>query len=226
MRMETVFCDKCDGLYQRHMNSTQVLCNSCMEGKGWDARKNQLKEERKELENVLKKDTGKTSQNLAKPTEPDTEKTLIKSEKETVKDIGTIKKLTMQEKQNGNAKTESTLESTEENTTPKEKKNSESLFTKEGSAEILPMDSTEQSLTSNMVESASVNLIDESAKHLHSLMKGLFANQPEPEIRAYDPERVKAACMCADNIYKLGKLKNETLKVKSEFIDKYKGMMK
>jgi hypothetical protein len=63
-----------------------------------------------------------------------------------------------------------------------------------------------------MVESPSMNLLDASAEHMFGLMKGLHANQPAPEIRSFDPERVTAACACANTIYKIMRLKLDCIK--------------
>ncbi len=66
---------------------------------------------------------------------------------------------------------------------------------------------------SDLVKSTSMNLIDSSAEHMFALMKGLHANQPEPEIKSYDPDRVRAACACSDQIAKLMRLKLDVVEV-------------
>lgn len=68
-------------------------------------------------------------------------------------------------------------------------------------------------LTSEIIASPSMALLDESANHMFGLMKGLHANQPPAEIRAYDPDRVNSAVACANTIYKIMRLKLDAIKV-------------
>lgn len=75
-----------------------------------------------------------------------------------------------------------------------------------------PVKSIERLNNSDLVRSTSMNLIDDSAEHLLALMKGLHANQPASEIKAYDPDRVRAACQCADQIHKMMRLKFDVLR--------------
>lgn len=61
--------------------------------------------------------------------------------------------------------------------------------------------------TLDVVGSESMSVIDESAKHLLNSMKALTTNLPDSSARLYEPERVTAMCMCADQIQKLIRLK-------------------
>lgn len=67
--------------------------------------------------------------------------------------------------------------------------------------------------SSEIIASQSMSLLDESANHMFGLMKGLQANQPPAEIRAFDPERVNSAVACANTIYKIMRLKLDAIKV-------------
>lgn len=82
---------------------------------------------------------------------------------------------------------------------------------------IPPEDSTPQSKTALLVESPSMSLLDSTAQHLHGLMKGLTANEPDPSLKRYDPETVQAACSCAKNIREIMKLKLDAIKVQKSF---------
>lgn len=88
----------------------------------------------------------------------------------------------------------------------------------EGREMTLPEDSTPQYMSSEMVRSPSMNLIDDSAKHLYSLMKGLTHNYPPDklEIQAYQPVTVQTAVDCAKEIRNLMFLKLETMKFQKE----------
>ncbi len=68
------------------------------------------------------------------------------------------------------------------------------------------------SQTSEMIESASMNILDESANHMFALMKGLNANQPDGDVKRFDPERVNSAVNCANAIYKIMRLKLDAIK--------------
>lgn len=70
-----------------------------------------------------------------------------------------------------------------------------------------------KSESTELVKSPSMSLLDDSANHLYALMKGLHANAPEPETRAYDPDRVRAACLCASEIHKLMRLKLDAIRL-------------
>lgn len=61
-------------------------------------------------------------------------------------------------------------------------------------------------------KSTLMSSIDDSGQHLIGLMKGLFANQPPSDVRSYDPDRVRAACACADQVHKLMRLKYDVIK--------------
>lgn len=67
--------------------------------------------------------------------------------------------------------------------------------------------------SSEIIASQSMSLLDESANHMLDLMKGLHANQPPAEVRAFDPERVNSAVACANTIYKIMRLKLDAIKV-------------
>jgi hypothetical protein len=97
--------------------------------------------------------------------------------------------------------------------TPKTKTASKPASTKIVKSVTLPSVLSPPSETFVLVESPSMSLLDSTANHLHGLMKGLTANQPEAEIRKYDPEIVNAACNCAKNIREIMKLKLDALKV-------------
>lgn len=93
-----------------------------------------------------------------------------------------------------------------------EKTNSEKSLTQD-TKEIPSSVYGKQLTTLNEAASQSANLIDDSTRHLRQLMNGLFANQPESEVRLLDQERVRVACLCADQIHKLLKVKVDMIKV-------------
>lgn len=68
-------------------------------------------------------------------------------------------------------------------------------------------------LNSEIVASQSMSLLDESANHMFDLMKGLHANQPPADVKAFDPDRVNSAVACANTIYKIMRLKLDAIKV-------------
>ncbi|MAD98789.1 MAG: hypothetical protein CMB99_15805 [Flavobacteriaceae bacterium] len=61
--------------------------------------------------------------------------------------------------------------------------------------------------------SASLSLIDSTAIDLQSYMRGMFANQPEPEIRSHQVDKVMAAAAIGRTINELIKTKVEVVKV-------------
>jgi hypothetical protein len=62
---------------------------------------------------------------------------------------------------------------------------------------------------SDLVKSASMNLIDDTAEHLFDLMVSL---EKDSNVHALH-ENVKVACHCADQIHKLLRLKLDVIKV-------------
>ena len=89
---------------------------------------------------------------------------------------------------------------------------SESMQTE--SALVHSTDSKSPSTTLDGTESPSMHLLDASCEHIYSLMKGLTANAPDVNVRAYSPEIVNTACLCAKNIREIMKLKVEVMKIK------------
>lgn len=77
------------------------------------------------------------------------------------------------------------------------------------------MGSTEQYLTSVMVESPSMNLIDESNKHVFDSMKSLATGTDVRSIEV-QAEKINAICNAAKNIRENMKLKLEVLKLQHE----------
>ena len=73
-------------------------------------------------------------------------------------------------------------------------------------------DLNEQSTTALTVGSQSMNLVDDTAKHLFALMKGLTHNLPDAEIKSFDPDKVNAATNCAKQIYQMMRLKLDVIK--------------
>jgi len=63
----------------------------------------------------------------------------------------------------------------------------------------------------------SIALIDSTGSALHSYMRGMFANQPAPEIRTLDVEKVQTAALMARSI-------NELMRTKLEIIKTYDDM--
>ncbi|MGZ3802860.1 MAG: hypothetical protein ACXVB4_01525 [Pseudobdellovibrionaceae bacterium] len=70
----------------------------------------------------------------------------------------------------------------------------------------------EQLMNLETAQSASMNLIEESANHLYGLMKQLKPKKNASNIEVVDTETVHAACNCAKNIRELMNLKLNAMK--------------
>lgn len=84
--------------------------------------------------------------------------------------------------------------------------------------ENLPAASSQPSLLSDVENSPSILLIDESVQHLHGLMTSVarVPDDPEDVNTHLDPQKVGAACNCAKNIVQLLRLKVEMVKLAIE----------
>jgi len=80
--------------------------------------------------------------------------------------------------------------------------------------------STELCLDTRKELSHSTSLLGNTENHLYGLMRSLTANQPPAELKAVDPETVKAACFCADQIYKIGRLRLDAFRLAKELENK------
>lgn len=157
------------------------------------------------LSNKKKRDSESTTKELSRNKEKAPENTTIKIETEKLSNVSsgvkTIKNVNSKPKENIMQKT---------------KKDLMKSSSQENIEEIQPEVCTQQRESSPMVQSASMHLLDSTAEHLHSLMKGLTANSPDPATRAYSTDVVGAACNCAKNIREIMKLKLEAIKVQKE----------
>jgi len=61
-----------------------------------------------------------------------------------------------------------------------------------------------------------IALIDSTANDLHGYMKGLFSNKPEPEVQAYQVDKIEAACMVGKTINELMRTKIKMLNMANE----------
>lgn len=170
------------------------------------------------LQNVFAtRDAEPKIQTLRRRSESAVEKGTLPVENKTAPEQGPIILLTKSAKINngesGRKKTAKDSSNIKGDIMQKTKTVSKRSSTPRGKKEILPTVSTGQSSDVSLVISPSMSLLDDTANHLHSLMRGLHANQPEPEIRAFDPERVNSACNCAKQIYSIMRLKLDAIKV-------------
>lgn len=58
-----------------------------------------------------------------------------------------------------------------------------------------------------------MSLLDDSAKHLHSLMKGVTGPLHEDAVTLPDIDRVNAAANCAKQLYSIMRLKLDAIKL-------------
>lgn len=149
-----------------------------------------------------KETTKPSTPKTQKQSEPPLENTTKKTKQEPLSESVSIEKETRSESL-----------STKGNTMSKTKNASEESSTLVKADVIQPEVSTPQSRNALLVESPSMSLLDSTAQHLHGLMKGLTANEPDPSLKRYDPETVQAACSCAKNIREIMKLKLDAIKV-------------
>ena len=73
-------------------------------------------------------------------------------------------------------------------------------------AVTLYTDSTALSKNCEMEVLQSTNLLINTTQHLHGLMKSLTANRAPADLKEVEPEKVNAACNCANQIYKIARL--------------------
>ena len=66
--------------------------------------------------------------------------------------------------------------------------------------------------------SRSMSLIDSTALGLHSYMRGMFKDEPDPGIKHYEVDKVQTAVVCAREI-------NALIKTKLQAIKDYKNLM-
>lgn len=79
--------------------------------------------------------------------------------------------------------------------------------------EILPASSGLSSPSSDEVNSRSMNLIDDSVRHLHGLLKSVAVPQGGEGMNVrLDPQKINAACNCAKNIHNLLRLQLDVMK--------------
>jgi len=173
-----------------------------------------------EAPKVLKEEKPEPVKDPVKPmpqenvtTKPSTPPTQKLSEHKSEPAMKETKKKKPKENDSTELKTKSESFSTNENTMNETKTTSTKSSTPVNAVVIPPEDSTPQSKTALLVESPSMSLLDSTAQHLHGLMKGLTANEPDPSLKRYDPETVQAACSCAKNIREIMKLKLDAIKV-------------
>lgn len=223
MNLESRQCSNCKKAFKVLDTSKQEYCSRvCQSGNyqevytPWKGQKNQLSAEKPTQELKQKKDIGQMLKKLEEKEEKNTPKTQKNIEKKTGPNIKSTKKNTTPDESNGTLTTEKEKTKDKESIMKSTNQKSGNTLERQESKEIQRMDSKASLRNSETVDSPSTNLIDDSSAYLHSLMKGIFANQPEPEIRAYDPDKVKAACLCADQIYKLQKLKLDTVKLQKD----------
>jgi len=84
---------------------------------------------------------------------------------------------------------------------------------------VLPDESLNNtSPISGAIVSESMSLLDDASTHIFDLMKGLHANQPAAEVKAFDPERVNSAVNCANTLYKMMRLKLDAIKIQRKIV--------
>lgn len=230
MNLESRQCKKCQKAFKVLTTSKQAYCSKvCQTGNyqevfnPWKDQRNQLKEESFEPELEQKNDTGKTWNDLEVYRGKNIGKIQKKTEKEQKPNIKNTKTNITPEENFGIKKTKIEKTKDKGNIMQDTKKESGSLSEPQESKEIQRMDSQNLLETLSKVDQPSVSLIDDSSNYLHSVMKGVFHNQPDPSAKAYDPDRVKAVVSCADGIYKLQKLKLESIRVQKELHQYFKG---
>lgn len=116
----------------------------------------------------------------------------------------------------GDGKTASDSCETKESIMHVLKNDSEPPSTLEKTVTTPPEASTAPSASVSPDVSQQMSLLGDSARHLHGLMLGLSANQPDPSVKLYDPDRVMAACQCAKQITALMRLQLDAAKFKNK----------
>lgn len=141
---------------------------------------------------------------------------LPKPQQNPVKNIIQTQQPPMPKEQKEDAKMSNEKENTRETTMPETKQNYGSPSVPAESAGTVATVLKKQFLTSEQENFHSTDLIDSSARELHSQLKGMFANKPDAEIVKYDPERVQIACLAAKQITGLLRLKLDIYKTHKE----------
>lgn len=197
--METTrFCLHCGMPFRVSVNSGQQYDSAyCME-KGVLCEKRQARKKA-------------TTPNDTKPILNSKQKKSKEQRNPTVK----TRKEEMPLSQNGPEKIKKHSTKKEEKITKSTETESEKRKTNGKGELILSTDSTPQSQNAEMVTCQSMNLLDDTARHLYGLMRGLTTNDPEPHIRHYDPQKVNSACLCAKNIYSIMRLKLDAIKLQT-----------
>ncbi|MFI5342838.1 MAG: hypothetical protein ACHQUC_01320 [Chlamydiales bacterium] len=214
---EPKWCEECDRMFIADVgDNDRVTCNKKCEEE-WKKKQNSsgatkdIKSDGPMIQNTENESVPNGNENT------NSKKTLKNTNKDVGPDISEETQNSMNkkmpEKEIGVPETLNVSDNTAESIMP-EKSNDSSIKSKQlVTTEILQSESQQPSVTLPLVEYQSMNLIDDSAKHLFELMRGLHANKPNPEIQLYDPERIHAACACAKNIRELLKLKLEAIKL-------------
>lgn len=219
VELESRKCQNCGSQFRVMNTSSQKVCStSCqMFGLGAPvARPNPLREEKPARESVTvnatvpTKSFGKRKHVGLVPGIWETKRVKNKDQKIITKSIGRPE---MRNEQSGAA--EIVNDSARYSGFGMKETKNKSLIesTPSGTSKTPSVGSTKPSPNVELVGSQSMNLLDSTAEHLYGLMRGLHANQPEPEIKTYDPDRVNAACNCAKNIREIMKLKLDAIKV-------------
>jgi len=81
------------------------------------------------------------------------------------------------------------------------------------SGDNLPAGLTVHSGISSRETLHGMNLIDSTAKDLHSYMQSMFVNQPEKAVRTFDPDKIHAAVNVGRAINELMRTKLEAIKL-------------
>lgn len=214
VQLEKRRCNNCGKQFKVMVESKQTICSSDCEKLGkveWEDLRSPLSDDGSGPESV--------SVSVTPTTKPSDWRSSIDAKRMAWKKNKKENTMRPQEngplsgEKNGRPKIAHAKTRLKEPTTPQIKSDSANSSMPEKDAAILSMVSKEQSGSVPIVSSVSMNLLDDSAQHLHGLMRGLFANIPGADVRAYDPDRVNSACNCAKQIYSIMRLKLDCIKV-------------
>lgn len=165
-----------------------------------------------------KKKDGTMIQNIVNAKKRNEERIIKQTKKENVKEkerpIETeTQKKNVQDELNGRDETRKDNLNTKGSTMLEIKSDKENSSTNERKSITPVMVSTSPSTTVQKELLQSTNLIDNTAKHLLDLMKGVTGHTNDNDNGVYDPFRVNAACNCAKQIYHMMQSKIQIAKL-------------
>lgn len=230
MQLEERSCYKCGRKFKTLATSNQGNCSHlCLditkERLRLAPKRKSLKKSQAQLNELGKKQkengtsimpTRSLERESMRDPERDTKETKKKPLKGPEKNIMPIEKNGSLNERLGLKTIEKGKELMQENITPKIESAQKTGLMPTEKALIQPEDSKDLFTMSQEATGQSMTLLTATSEHLFSLMKGLSANQPDPEIKNFDPDRVRAACECAKNIYSIMRLKLDAIKLREE----------